>query len=331
MPYHFSSGGDPLTRFLACLAASTIVSSLQADYDPLKVPDGEPTIKDFTIKDAKRDREIPIKVYLPTRTTPAPVVLFSHGLGGSREMGKFMGVHWAKRGYVAVFLQHPGSDTSVWKGQPLGERMTKLKGAANLENLKLRVEDVPAVIDQLEKWNADGQPLAKRMDLKRIGMSGHSFGAVTTQGVSGQKPPIGKDFTDSRIKAAVVMSPSTPRGRDPAKAFASVKIPWLLMTGTKDDVKVLGLDVSTRFGVFPALPPGDKFELVLKDAEHSVFTDRALPGESGKRNPKHHPAILAISTAFWDAFLKDDPAAKAWITGDAVRGVLEKEDSWKKK
>ena len=55
---------------------------------------------------------------LPTNTAPVPVILFSHGLGGNREGSKFLGEHWAARGYVAVFLQHPGSDDSVWKGKP---------------------------------------------------------------------------------------------------------------------------------------------------------------------------------------------------------------------
>ncbi|MCU0982443.1 MAG: dienelactone hydrolase, partial [Pirellulaceae bacterium] len=63
--------------------------------------------------------------------------------------------------------------------------------------------------------------------------------------------------------------------------------------------------------VFPALAPGDKFELVLDKAEHSVFTERPLPGDREQRNLNHHRAILAISTAFWDAYLRGDAAAKA--------------------
>jgi predicted dienelactone hydrolase len=322
-----------MNRPFAFLAASAFVSFLHADYNPLAVSKVEPFIRDMTVKDEKRSREIPIKVYLPTETKPAPVVLFSHGLGGSREGSKFLGVHWAKRGFVAVFLQHPGSDAGVWKDQPVGERTNKLKGAANLENFRLRVEDVPAVLDELEKWNAEGQPLAKRLDLTKVGMAGHSFGAVTTQAVSGQEfLRVGKRFTDLRIRAAVVMSPSGPRNAMPAKSsFGNVKIPWLLMTGTKDDVAIFKLEADSRLSVFPALPPGDKYELVLKDAEHSVFTDHKLPGERGQRNPKHHAAILAISTAFWDAHLNHDPAAKAWLDGDGVKAVLDKEDGWKRK
>jgi predicted dienelactone hydrolase len=301
-------------------------------YDPLSVIAATPEQKDLTVKDEKRGREIPIKVYLPGASEPAPVVLFSHGLGGSREGSKFLGAHWAKRGYVAVFLQHPGSDASVWKGQPIGDRKNRLKNAAGAEQYIDRVRDVPAVLDKLERWNADGGPLAKRLDLAKVGMSGHSFGAVTTQAVSGQKAALGKGFTEPRIKAAVVMSPSVPRaGGDPKRAFGDVTIPWLLMTGTRDDVPIFNLDAKTRLDVFPALPPGDKYELVLHDAEHSIFTDHKLPGERGRRDPKHHQAILALSTAFWDAYLKRYPAAKAWLDGDGPSRVLGAKDSWKKK
>ena len=85
--------------------------------------------------------------------TAAPVVLFSHGLGGSREGSAFLGKHWSARGYVCVFLQHPGSDTSVWKGKPAGGIAGRDAKAASLENFLLRVKDVPAVLDQLERWN----------------------------------------------------------------------------------------------------------------------------------------------------------------------------------
>jgi hypothetical protein len=76
---------------------------------------------------------------------------------------------------------------------------------------------------------------------------------------------------------------------------------------------------------------GSAYELVLHDAEHSAFTDRALPGDSGPRNPNHHRAILALSTAFWDAYLKADPAARAWLDGVGPRTVLESNDRWQTK
>ena len=50
-----------------------------------------------------------------------------------------------------------------------------------------------------------------------------------------------------------------------------------------------------------------------------------------QRNPNHHRAILAVTTAFWDAYLREDAEAKKWLDGEGVRGVLEKDDRWQKK
>lgn len=47
------------------------------------------------------------------------------------------------------------------------------------------------VLDRLAEWNAAADhALAGRLDLHRVGMSGHSFGAQTTQAVSGQSAGI---------------------------------------------------------------------------------------------------------------------------------------------
>jgi predicted dienelactone hydrolase len=321
--------------FVGAAIASVLSAGAAAPpYDPLAIPSPRKAETfDLTVKDAKRGREIPLKVYLPADRRPAAVVLFSHGLGGSREGSPYLGEHWSARGFVVVVVQHPGSDDGVWKDIRPAERMAAMQKAANLQNTLLRFGDIPAVIDQLERSNqSSDSPLAGRLDLKRIGMSGHSFGAVTTQGVSGQRTALGAaSFTDPRIKAALAMSPSSPRNGDPTRAFGGVAIPWLLMTGTNDVAVVGDADVASRLAVFPALPPGGKYELVLNGAEHSAFSDHALPGDKEKRNPNHHRAILALSTAFWDAWLREDAEARAWLDGAGPSSVLEKQDRWQKK
>jgi len=321
------------TLVVILLLLSGWAFSIDLGYDPLYVPNGsEPDMLDLTVRDKGREREIPLRVYLPTVRTPAPVVLFSHGLGGSCEGNAFLGKHWAARGCVVVFLQHPGSDTSVWKDKPLRERMNAMRQAVSAWNFMLRVKDVSAVLDQLEQWQkTDGHALAGRMNLNRIGMSGHSFGAVTTQAVSGQTFGRFVSFTDTRIKAAIAFSPSSPRRGNPGQAFGNVKIPWMLMTGTKDIALVADIDIKSRLAVYPALPAGGKYELVLYGAQHSAFTDRSLPGDTEKRNPNHHRVILALSTAFWDTWLREDSKAKAWLHGDGPNSVLEKNDRWQRK
>lgn len=308
-------------------------------YDPLDVPAAAVAAAlDLDVNDGRRERTIPVRIFLPSdggkAPQAAPVVLFSHGLGGSREMGAYLGKHWAARGYAAVYLQHPGSDSSVWQDVPRAQRMAAMREAASAKNLLLRVEDVPAVLDQLAAWSREeNHPLAGRVDLSRVGMSGHSFGAQTTQAVGGQRMPLVQNrFVEPRIKAAVIMSPGAAQGRtDPADAFADVTIPWLLMTGTDDVSRIGGQTVESRRAVFPALPKGRAYELVLDHAEHSAFTDRPLPGDRETRNPNHHRAILATSTAFWDAFLREDVEARGWLDGDGPRKVLEEGDRWQRK
>jgi dienelactone hydrolase len=319
---------------LLLLCAAGIPAYAQS-YDPLAASDpaGIQTL-DLTVYDARRWREIPLHIYLPAQKTSAPVLLFSHGLGGSPAAYSYLGPHWAGRGYVAVFLQHHGSDSGVWENKPKLLRLWFLRRAANLKNFLLRAKDIPAALDQLEAWNSTpGHELAGRLDCSRIGMSGHSFGAITTQAVSGQGFRNGAtSFTDGRIKAALPMSPSSPRStKDPQLAFGGVQIPWLLMTGTSDVARIGNIDMESRLAVFPALPPGGKYELVLYGAEHSAFTDRELPGDSLERNPNHHRVILALSTAFWDAWLRGDASAQAWLDGAGPSTVLEAADRWQRK
>ncbi len=319
---------------LVVLDAALPASMGPGGYDPMDVPKSA-TVRtlELDVRDGRRDRVVPILVYLPERTEPSPVVLFSHGLGGTRYTCRYLGEHWAKRGYVGVFLQHPGSDSSVWQGKPLVQRMPAMREASTRENLMLRIQDVSAVLDQLQRWNGEkGHALGSRLDMARVGMSGHSFGARTTQAVSGQSfGARGPIYTDRRTKAALILSPSTPFGADAKHVFGKVAIPWMLMTGTRDLAPIGDVTVESRLAVYGALPPGDKYELVLHDAEHSAFTDRGLLGDRVPRNPNHHRAILALSTAFWDAYLGDNAEAKRWLQSDAVRSVLESRDRWQHK
>ncbi|MBK7685481.1 MAG: dienelactone hydrolase [Rhodocyclaceae bacterium] len=285
------------SRFLRTIAAacvliwlpSGLVAAQATGYDPLlTAKSGTAQHIDLVVQDGGRSREIPLRIFLPEGSAPAPVVLFSHGLGGNREGNPYLGEHWSARGYVVVMIL-----------------------AGNFP---------------------ESQLLVGRMDLSRVGMSGHSFGAVTTQAVSGQRTPLGEaTFTDARIKASVVMSPNAPKQGDAKTAFGRVQIPWLLMTGTHDVAFVGEATMETRLAVFPALPPGGKYEIVLFNAEHNAFGDRALPGENRPRNPNHHRVVLALSTAFWDAYLRGDAEAKAWLDGAGATTVLEPQDRWQRK
>jgi predicted dienelactone hydrolase len=318
--------------FAALLPAQESTATATPAYDPLALP-GAATAPSLalTAHDDKRQRDLPLRVFLPVTTQPAPVILFSHGLGGTRDTCNYLGQHWSRRGYAVVFVQHPGSDDSVWREAGLGQRLTAMKGAASAQNLFLRCDDIRAVLDQLTAWNGEAQhPCHLRFDLDHVGMSGHSFGAITTQMVAGESIPVlGTKYTDARIAAALPMSPSSPHRGDLDRTFAEVRVPWLLMTGTADVSPIGDQDAASRQQVYPHLPKGiDRYELVLDGAEHSAFTERGLPGEKHKGNPNHHQVILALSTAFWDAYLRGDNTARSWLEGDGAKSVMQDKDRW---
>ncbi len=298
------NSGHLLVSFAAILTASTAAA---ADDSPVRELRFQPT-------DQKRSRVVPLKVYLSDSRTPSPVVLFSHGLGGSRENNPYLGKHWAAAGYVAVFMQHAGSDIEVIKAARAGRKLAALKAAVGAAASRDRFTDVPFVIDQLTIWNKqDGHELRGRLNLERIGMSGHSYGAITTLAVAGRKFALNQSFLDKRIDAFLAMSPQTGKGVAAARAFGGISKPFLCMTGTKDANPIdPTMNPSDRQKVYAAFPDGDKYQLVLDGGEHMAFGDSRGLRTRG-RNPKHHPAIQEISLRFWNAYLKDDAQSTRWL------------------
>jgi hypothetical protein len=120
---------------------------------------------------------------------------------------------------------------------------------------------------------------------------------------------------------------------DPADQFGAVDIPWMLMTGTNDSTGG-GTQAEDRLLLYPALPPGGKYELVLFGGEHLAFADvtsLSFLESQFARNPAHHPEISALTTAFWDSWLLSDSSARTWLDGDGVLSVLQPQDTWQLK
>ena len=310
---------------LIIVGATCLGSSVLADkLDTIKQIDLEPI-------DSKRSRTVPVRVYMTEQNSPQPVVLFSHGLGGSRDNNAYLGNHWASGGFVCVFMQHAGSDRDVMKSVPLRQRMDALKAAASAKSSRDRCADVAFVIDQLEIWNQEtGHPLLGKLDLEHIGMSGHSFGAVTTLAVAGRKFPFRQDFHEPRIDAFLAMSPQPGKGLSPDVVFGEVQHPVLCMTGTKDDSPIdPRTKPESRQEVFKAMPQGNKFQLVFDGGHHFTFGD-SRTFRTRNRDPTHHAAIQQISLKFWQAYLKDDASALQWLQSDKPKSDcgLKATDQW---
>ena len=270
---------------------------------------------------------IPVKVYLPTDLAePAPVVFFSHGLGGSREGNVYLGEHWSAVGYVVVFVQHPGSDKSVWEDAPLFKRGQALKSGASAEQFFKRINDVKRVLDHLEDTETElGRLLEGKVNTERMAMAGHSFGAVTSQALMGQRfENFGVlSYIEERFDCFILMSPSQSTKLSDAKAFAGVKAPALCMTGTKDTSPIRKeVTAESRQLVYANIGSKEAYQVVFDKGAHSIF------GDYRKNDARYHKAILPLTTAFLDTYLKDDAAARVWLRGEEVREVLVPKDLW---
>lgn len=288
------------------------------------------SVIDGEFADSKRGgRIVPYKLYAPEKTEgPAPVVIFSHGLGGSTGAAAYFGQSLAVSGYYVFHIQHAGSDESIWKGKrPVQVKRAMRDAIKDMDVVVDRYKDVSFVIDELEKLNASGGALEGMLDLSRIGMAGHSFGARGTMAAAGENVGrAGSAFKDPRIKAAVALSPNLPMEflrKPPGEAelannYAAVDIPVFHITGTADG-DGLGLyggddfDPATRTIPYEAIAAPEQYLLVLEGADHGSFGGVRAKGTDYAR---YQDATALGAALFFDAYLKGDAGAKIALRRD---------------
>lgn len=269
-----------------------------------EAPAGTFEILDVDWLDERRDRLVPVRLYLPRRDRPVPLVVFSHGLGGTRAGYAHLGRHWAAQGVATIHPQHAGSDRAVWSAGGLGV-LGSLRSAATPEQAFARAHDVRFVIDQAFAPGA----LAERLDSGRIAVAGHSFGANTALLACGARyrNPDGRviECRDDRVRAAVVLSaPSLPADQDPGFAYRAVAVPSLHLTGTHDNTPIPGLSTqpAERRVAFDRVPGGPRFLGVFEGGRHSMFNDWS-------RDEAIKAGARTLTAAFWRLVFEGDPGA----------------------
>ncbi len=285
---------------------------------------------DFDWQDASRQRAVPVRLYLPKAVSetadvdgsiaggdvvkPVPLIVFSHGLGGSRNGYQYLGRFWAAHGYASMHVQHIGSDNQLWLGNPFSLTM-RLKDAAKDSEAVARAKDVSFALTEML-----AQPqLAGRFDATRIVAAGHSYGANTTMLLAGAAVPNKGEngqilnLRDPRIKAAMLLSAPPFYGySNPALILGGIALPTLHVTATADDIMVpgYGSGVDDRVGVYNAMGDPRKTLVVFTGGSHSIFTDRAGTG-GAELNPRVKAATQALSLAFLRQTLGSETGALA--------------------
>ena len=57
-----------------------------------------------------------------------------------------------------------------------------------------------------------------------------------------------------------------------------------------------------------------------------ILPTLARQEDKASRNPNHHRVMLALTTAFWDAYVHGDADALAWLNGAGPRSIMEAAD-----
>lgn len=264
----------------------------------------------------------------PTRTAHAaldapvaagtwPLVVVSHCHECTAFSSATIAERLASHGFVVAAVEHDGNtlwDQQDGTGAPL-----------DTATLALRVGDVRVVLDELLAGALPGGTL----DPARVGVFGHSFGAVTAGMVA---------MDDVRVRAAFALAAPMENPLLPGVRIASLAKPLgFLLAGEDNSIGELG-NLLLRKNFDEA--PGPAWKLEVADAGHWSVSDLVgvIPGFApgcgpGTRQTDGQPfrylgaaagrAIAAAHvTAFFAATLDDDTGARAYLEAGRPSGTV---------
>ncbi len=286
-------------------------SVLEASSTPLRLPNltNHPreldVIESLVLVDTRRGKALDLRITYPETGGPYPVIVFSHGAWGSKDDYQLLVQHWSRAGYVCIQLNH--SDAGSLGGEP---------GPGAFRDWANRPRDISRVLDTLDDLEHELPALRGKLDHAHVGIGGHSFGAGTAQllgGVTVKRRTGAMSFRDPRVLAILLLSPPGRNKLHERESWSQFALPMMTITGTRDRGRS-GEDYRWRLEPFEFSPPGDKYLVVIKGADH----DMGGITRSSARYPYAREEDLAhivqdASTRFWDAYLKNDPDAKRFL------------------
>lgn len=293
----FLKGSIRLSIGATSLAVASSATSTVAPPEP-----GH-RILDLELFDAHRQRPVPARLYLPLRASSVrsvPLVVFSHGLGGSRLGYSYLARHWAHAGLASLHPQHVGSDSAVWRGNPL-EVLQRLQSAAREAEALARVLDLRFAVNEVL---ASDQ--GRLIDASRMAVAGHSYGANTAMLLAGARVNAGSayagEIADRRMLAAILISAPPLLGQGPAQqVLGGVNVPTLHITSLEDTINLPGYrsTVEDRIAIYEAMTGSPKTLAVYNTGGHSIFTDRTT-----RSGPEASARVKAATQELCALFLR---------------------------
>ncbi|MGB1876090.1 MAG: alpha/beta hydrolase family protein [Rhodospirillaceae bacterium] len=296
----------------ALAGVTDIYKSLRGDHD-VNVT--------YPVNLDRPDRLVPLSVRVtwPADEGPFPLVVFSQGALCPKNMYAAVTDHWTSHGYVTIAPLHMDSESNGFGFRDL----------AGKDLVGERIADMTYILDSLESIENVAPGLAGKIDRERIAAAGHSFGGQIALAMTGleitdatTKAPV--DVGDDRYDVAVVLSGVGPLPNIVDGAFTRYVGPVYSSGGTKD----LGATGQGpvhpwpwRMAAYFDTPPGDKYGVVLDEGDHYYGGLICRETAGGAPDYEGLSIIRGTSTAFLDAYLKDDSDAKEFLTKTDVKAL----------
>jgi predicted dienelactone hydrolase len=165
----------------------------------------------------------------PIEDSVFPLVVISHGSGGTHLGYRTLAAHLARRGFVVVLPEHPRNNRND----------DSLAGTHTL------LADRPRQLRLATDWAYADAALGPRLAPDAVAVVGHSLGGYTALAVAGGRPwaaphetPDGRPrpvpvTPDPRVKALVLLAPATPWYLSP-EGLRDVRVPILILSGEHD-------------------------------------------------------------------------------------------------
>ncbi|MBD2113699.1 alpha/beta hydrolase [Nodosilinea sp. FACHB-141] len=211
----------------------------------------------------------PVQLYLPkvlpgrqgVPATGFPLVVISHGLGGTLNSYSYLAEYLATGGIAVATLEHPGSNDQQLYALLAGRSDAVVQD----EEFLRRPRDVSLTLNTLDRLNQSPSPIRRRLDLERVGVIGQSFGGYTALALTGANfdeaglatacPPStlsfnpslllqcqaarlgnpGNGLSDPRVKSVFVMNPIGSALFGPT-GYGQIQVPVMVVAGTADTV-----------------------------------------------------------------------------------------------
>jgi len=264
--------------------------------------------KELVLSDANRKKELQLRINSPEGQGPFPLIVFSHGAYGSKDNYLTLTEYWASHGYVTIQANHSDSHA-------LGVKRGDMRMFLDWQN---RPADISFILDSLDEIEKKSQ-LEGKIDRKRIGVGGHSFGAHTALLIGGMRVLKGGQETaadDQRVLAVIALSPPNLERQMSEKSFEKFAKPMLVMTGSEDTDSLFTKEAKLRRRPFEWSPTGDKYLVWVEGLDHGFGGIAGNPLRT--KNADHVNYTKMATLAFWDAYVLESKEAQAYLKSEQL-------------